>query len=584
MDKPVRLPEWASDIDALINEPTQAKKGTGWTTSTGDTTGVPEKPSLQSFNWYMNTVYENVKYLMEKSTFDLANPISVAGGILTPVVGGHVVVGEGGTVDDLELIDRTPIVDGDTLMLMGGSTISPVTIVHASAADTVNRIFTVTKENFVLDTQNKFIVLRRKGDDFYEVTRSNPSDSDFNPDDTLAHNIGSAARTWLASHIQTLYSTNLDSPDVDGTLNIGATNAEQINIGRVGATVALFGELFEVVGIDTIFTDKLLVLNSGGLPATGEGTGIAVEEGGTQTGYIKQALDRKSWLIKPSDGAEFELNDKSFATVGDVKHSILTESQFQTINGDKWEVAKGQAVSRVDYADLYALIGDTYGVGDGTTTFNLPDLTSKYLRAALADETDLNTERTQTTALNGITISDFTGDVALSGNTSNGGAQNINASTNGGGSQNINASTNINVTHPYANTGNINVGKSYPSSNANFIFRAQASASNQFASTKAGNTTGGRTSNTNDGGYNANGTNDWSGGIGGGRPEGFVITNWSTNVNNVASHNHGITVNNVAAHTHPLSGNVTITHGHTLTEDSETAPNSVILNAFIKVK
>ena len=34
----------------------------------------------------------------------------------------------------------------------------------------------------------------------------------------------------------------------------------------------------------------------------------------------------------------------------------------------------GAAVSRVTYADLYALIGTTYGVGDGTTTFNLPDL------------------------------------------------------------------------------------------------------------------------------------------------------------------------------------------------------------------
>jgi microcystin-dependent protein len=34
----------------------------------------------------------------------------------------------------------------------------------------------------------------------------------------------------------------------------------------------------------------------------------------------------------------------------------------------------GAAVSRVTYATLYALIGTTYGVGDGSTTFNLPDL------------------------------------------------------------------------------------------------------------------------------------------------------------------------------------------------------------------
>lgn len=34
----------------------------------------------------------------------------------------------------------------------------------------------------------------------------------------------------------------------------------------------------------------------------------------------------------------------------------------------------GTAVSRATYDDLYALIADTYGVGDGSTTFNLPDM------------------------------------------------------------------------------------------------------------------------------------------------------------------------------------------------------------------
>lgn len=34
----------------------------------------------------------------------------------------------------------------------------------------------------------------------------------------------------------------------------------------------------------------------------------------------------------------------------------------------------GQAVSRLDHADLFAAIGTTYGAGDGGTTFNLPDL------------------------------------------------------------------------------------------------------------------------------------------------------------------------------------------------------------------
>lgn len=34
----------------------------------------------------------------------------------------------------------------------------------------------------------------------------------------------------------------------------------------------------------------------------------------------------------------------------------------------------GQAISRVTYAALFAVIGTTHGAGDGSTTFNLPDL------------------------------------------------------------------------------------------------------------------------------------------------------------------------------------------------------------------
>lgn len=37
----------------------------------------------------------------------------------------------------------------------------------------------------------------------------------------------------------------------------------------------------------------------------------------------------------------------------------------------------GSAVSRTTYADLFDVIGTTYGDGDGSTTFNLPDFTSR---------------------------------------------------------------------------------------------------------------------------------------------------------------------------------------------------------------
>ncbi len=45
-----------------------------------------------------------------------------------------------------------------------------------------------------------------------------------------------------------------------------------------------------------------------------------------------------------------------------------------------WLKANGAAVSRATYAALFAAIGATFGVGDGSTTFNLPDLRGEFLR------------------------------------------------------------------------------------------------------------------------------------------------------------------------------------------------------------
>lgn len=42
--------------------------------------------------------------------------------------------------------------------------------------------------------------------------------------------------------------------------------------------------------------------------------------------------------------------------------------------------ADGTAVSRTTYAGLFATIGTTFGAGDGSTTFNLPDLRGEFIR------------------------------------------------------------------------------------------------------------------------------------------------------------------------------------------------------------
>lgn len=48
----------------------------------------------------------------------------------------------------------------------------------------------------------------------------------------------------------------------------------------------------------------------------------------------------------------------------------------------------GAAVSRTMYPDLFSVIGTTYGAGDGSTTFNLPDLTDKFIEGSAAAGTE----------------------------------------------------------------------------------------------------------------------------------------------------------------------------------------------------
>lgn len=45
---------------------------------------------------------------------------------------------------------------------------------------------------------------------------------------------------------------------------------------------------------------------------------------------------------------------------------------------DGWLLCDGSAISRTGFDSLFNVIGTTYGTGDGSTTFNLPDLRQRF--------------------------------------------------------------------------------------------------------------------------------------------------------------------------------------------------------------
>ena len=81
--------------------------------------------------------------------------------------------------------------------------------------------------------------------------------------------------------------------------------------------------------------------------------------------------------VKNSTGSWLELaqNNGPQVPIGSVVGWALTSSV-----PTGWLECDGSNVSRTTYAELFAVIGTTYGTGDGSTTFGLPDFNGKHLR------------------------------------------------------------------------------------------------------------------------------------------------------------------------------------------------------------
>ena len=58
--------------------------------------------------------------------------------------------------------------------------------------------------------------------------------------------------------------------------------------------------------------------------------------------------------------------------------SIITHGSVNLPKG--YIICDGSALSRTTYAALFLLIGTAWGIGDGSTTFNIPDMRGQFLR------------------------------------------------------------------------------------------------------------------------------------------------------------------------------------------------------------
>lgn len=137
--------------------------------------------------------------------------------------------------------------------------------------------------------------------------------------------------------------------------------------------------------------NSIVSTSDGDIAITPDGTGDVILDG------IKYPqADGSAGEFLQTDGS----GQLSFA---DVAASAFSAGMLMPYAGASaptgWLLCYGQAISRTTYSDLFATVGTTYGNGDGSTTFNLPDLRGRTI--AGKDDMGGTSANRLTSALNG---------------------------------------------------------------------------------------------------------------------------------------------------------------------------------------
>lgn len=128
---------------------------------------------------------------------------------------------------------------------------------------------------------------------------------------------------------------------------------------------------------------------------------------------------------------------------------------------DGWLICNGAQVSRTTYQTLFTIIGTTYGVGDGSTTFNLPDLQQRFPLGKAAAGTGSTLGATggtidHTHSVPAISAHSHT--FSASPTTSSDGSHDHGGSTGSGGSHNHTGSTSSDGGHTHSYSGTTSDG------------------------------------------------------------------------------------------------------------------------------
>ena len=161
---------------------------------------------------------------------------------------------------------------------------------------------------------------------------------------------------------------NLQS--LGGSLNINTTGTLTTNIGIGGGTTNITGTTY----INTSGTNNTAIGQEAGGVVSMRSTNVLINTAGAVATNIGNSLSTTY------------LNGTTVQDINSTFNMMPTATIIQNVSAtvpSGFLYCDGQAVSRtITYARLFASIGTTFGVGNGTTTFNVPNFKGAFLRGA----------------------------------------------------------------------------------------------------------------------------------------------------------------------------------------------------------